>query len=264
VVIDTASEESAQVLMYLAQRAAHAFVAKRTMRYDVAVENGKWTVTEEGDVLCVAPDSRGVLESVYQRVHQRAFELASLSGWVRVHGAFATVNGRRVLIVAESGVGKTTLSSRLLFDGAIVHGDESVVLRHGLVAAVARPFHLKPGIEHLVPELESLLPSLPALDGDPPIRAFDPTVAGFAWTIDQGPVDDVVVAARVDGPSRLISISATDAMPTIVDQVFRNQEQRRAVLREVAAVLRTARCWRLDLGAVDEAARLLERIEPFG
>jgi hypothetical protein len=109
-----------------------------------------------------------------------------------------------------------------------------------------------------------LLPSLPALDGDPPIRAFDPTVAGFAWTIDQGPVDEVVVATRVDGSSQLTSISATDAMPTIVDQVFRNQEQRRAVLREVAAVLRTARCWRLDLGAVDEAARLLERIAPFG
>ena len=208
------------------------------MSYAVESTGSAFSVVEEGDALSVETDADHVLDAVYRRVHQRAFELASLLGWVRVHAALVTLAAGRVLAVGPSGVGKTTLASRLLFDGVRVDGDESVVLRNGRALAVARPFHLKPGIDDHVPELRPLWSSLPCLEGDPPIRAFDPSVAGFAWTIDDGPVHHVVPLGKElhgDGPV-LEPISATTAMPSIVDQVFRNQEPTRAVVAEVAAV----------------------------
>ena len=149
------------------------------------------------------------------------------------------------MAVGPAGVGKTTLSARLLFDGVHLQGDESVVLRDGRAVAVARPLHLKPGVEDLVPELRPVLASLPFLDGDPPIRAFDPTVAGLAWTLDEAPVDEVLVLERaVDADSALEPMAATEAMPEIIAQVFRNQEPTSAVMAQVAGVLRVARCWR--------------------
>jgi hypothetical protein len=246
-------------LDYLTQRAAHAFAPKRAMSYVVESTDAGFSVIEEGDVLSVEADANAVLDAVYRRVHQRAFELASLLGWVRVHAALATLTGGRVLAVGPSGVGKTTLASRLLFDGRRVHGDESVVLRNGRAIAVARPFHLKPGIDHHVPELRPLWSSLPCLQGDPPIRAFDPSEAGFSWTIDDGPVHHVVLLERGDGHrSALEPMGATAAMPLLVNEVFRNQEPTRAVMAEVAAVLESATCWRLRIVDPAAAADLLD------
>lgn len=265
VVITTSSQAVTDALAYMTQGAEHSFSARRTMTYDVADAPDGFAISEEGDALAAVPDARAVLDQVYRRVHQRAFELGSLLGWVRVHGALATIGDRRVLAVGPSGVGKTTLSLRLLFSGTPVHGDESVMLQNGRAVAVARPFHLKPGIVSLVPEVSGLFDALPSLDGDPVIRAFDPSLAGFTWTIDDAPVDDVVVLERsADGRSTLEPVRATEAMPFIVEEVFRNQEPTRAVLAEVAAVLRSAACWRLRLGDPAEAARSLHATGGLG
>ena len=228
VVIESPSHEVLDALAYMTQQAAHTFAPKRAMSYVVESTGSAFSVFEEGDSLSVEADASGVLDAVYRRVHQRAFELASLLGWVRVHAALVTLAGGRVLAVGPSGVGKTTLASRLLFDGAQVHGDESVVLRNGRALAVARPFHVKPGIDDHVPELRPLWSSLPCLEGDPPIRAFDPSVAGFSWTIDDGPVDHVVLLERGDGRGAALEpLGATAAMPSLVEEVFRNPRNRR-------------------------------------
>jgi hypothetical protein len=246
-------------LRYLVQHAEQALEPVLRMAYAVDERDGIYVVKEEGDELATGLDASAVLDIVYRRVHQRAFEFASLQGWVRVHGAVVDVNGRRLLLVGASGAGKSTLVLRLLFDGFAAHGDESALVRDGRMIAVPRPFHLKVGVGSVVPEVRPLLNEMPCLDGDVPVRAFDPTTAGLAWHIDEASVDDVVVLDPVHGrTSQLEDASAAGSMQEIVDQVFPNQETRAAVIREVAAVLRTARCRRLRLGDVGEAAGLLE------
>lgn len=263
VTIDNSSAAIADELRYLVQHADQAIAPTMSMRYEVrerATATG-FVVFEQGDELSVESDAVSVLDTLYRRIHQRAFEFASLQGWVRMHGAVVDVDGHRVLLVGASGVGKSTLVLRLLFDGAAVHGDESALVHDGHVLAVPRPLHLKPGVDDLVPEMAPFMASLPCLDADPPVRAFDPTTAGLAWRIDETRLDDLVLVERAHGGwSSLEPAGAAASMPEIVEQVFPNQESRAAVIREVAAVLRTAKCWRLRLGDVAEAAGLLESI----
>lgn len=261
ITIETSSPPVRDTLRYLVQHADQRMTPVRSMHYEVIGDADEFVVLEEGDELSTGLDRVAVLDVLYRRIHQRAFELASLRGWVRVHGAVVDLGGRRALLVGTSGVGKTTLSLRLLFDGVAVHGDESALVRDGRVLAVPRPFHLKPGVDDVVPEVAQLLAGLPCLDGDPPVRAFDPTTVGIAWTIDEAPVDDVVLVETArDEPSALATASATASMPDIVEEVFPNQETRGDVIREVSAVLRTARCHRLRLGDVGEASGLLCRM----
>jgi hypothetical protein len=275
----------ARALRYLATGARHQPPQLATMHYRVVALDdgglaggGPWRVDEEGDHLDTVADPESVLDLVYRRVHQRAFELASLRGWVRLHAATVDLDThrvgdpvaegsgppvRRVLLVAPSGTGKTTLACRLLFDGQAVGADESTLVREGRSLPVARRFHLKPGAEAVVAELDAHLDGLPGLvDGS--VRAFDPSEAGFAWTIAERPVDHVVLVDRLararggtDPPGELVPASAVEVMPELVDQSFPHQEPTGALLAQVAALLRQARCWRLRMGAIDQASILV-------
>lgn len=232
------------MLGYLAQSARQHIEVETSVVTSVDPSSDGFTISEDGQPIATALDARAVLDVVYQRVHQRLFDHASLSGWVRAHAALVETGGRRVALCGPAGVGKTTLAVRLLFDGVAVHGDESVLLRDGESLAVPRPFHLKPGIEGHVPEIAPLLSSLPEVSDGTPVRAFDPTRAGFAWEIAPGRIDDVVLLERAEDTS-LEPVTATSAMQGIVEQVFLLHEPKGSVVREVAAVLRTARCFRL-------------------
>ena len=260
--LDAATPEVAAALRYLVTGAGHDFPALATMHYAVTSGAGGHQVREEGDDLATVDHPADVLDLVYRRVHQRAFELASLRGWVRLHAAVVDLaggpawSGPRVLLVAPSGTGKTTLACRLLLDGQAVAGDESTLVRDGLALPVARRFHLKPGLEAAVADLTPRTGDLPGLvDGS--VRAFDPSEAGFAWTIGVRRVDHVVLVERRPGAGGLEPASAVQAMPEVVDQSFPHQEATGALLAQVAAVLRAARCWRLGVDTPAEASILV-------
>jgi hypothetical protein len=252
-----AEPEIAEALRYLVNGAAHRFEAVATMHYLVrTTQDGTHQIYEESDLLESVADPESVLDVVYRRVHQRAFELASLRGWVRLHGAVADGAGGRTLIVAPSGTGKTTLSCRLLLDGVAVSADESVIIRDGISIPVARRFHLKPSLEEVVPDLRPYANHLPSLmDGS--VRAFDPSEAQFSWDIEEVQVTNVILLERGSGPSTLLPVSAVTVMPEIVAESFPHQEPKGDLLSQIAKLLTQARCWRLRMNSVAAAAELL-------
>jgi hypothetical protein len=257
--LDTTGAEPdvAEALRYLVTGAKHHFDAVSTMHYVVRADtDGTHRVYEEGDFLDSAPTAESVLDLVYRRVHQRAFELASLRGWVRLHGAVVDCAGGRVLLIAPSGTGKTTLSCRLLLDGVGVAADESVMIRHGASVPVARRFHLKPNIEEVIPDLRPYTDHLPSLK-DGSVRAFDPSEAQFPWDIEEVQVTHVVLLERSSGPPTLLPVSAVTVMPEIVAESFPHQEPKGDLLSQIARLLTEARCWRLHMGSVTGAAQLL-------
>jgi hypothetical protein len=247
----------AEALRYLVNGAEHHLPALAVMHYSVAtMADGSHVVSEEGDALEAVDSADGVLDLVYRRVHQRAFELASLRGWVRLHAAVVDGAGGRTLIVAPSGTGKTTLSCRLLLDGAAVAADESVMIRGGIALPVARRFHLKSDLEAAVPDLRPYTTDLPSLSGGS-VRAFDPSEANFPWSVKQARVAHVVLLERGVERSTLAPGSAVAVMPEIVAESFPHQEPTGALLAEIAAVLSRARCWRLRMHSVNRAATLV-------
>jgi hypothetical protein len=126
---------------------------------------------------------------------------------------------------------------------------------------VARRFHLKPDAEIVLPDLEPLVAGLPARAGRS-IRAFDPGEAGFGWSIDERPVDHLILLSRSDGPVAISPASSVEAMPDIVAETFRHQEPVGSLLREIATLVRLARCWRLVAGPVPDAAMLVRSLPP--
>ena len=126
-------------------------------------------------------------------------------------GLVGLADGRRVLLAGTTQIGKTTTIIRLLLDGAQVHGDEYVLVRDAVAIAVPRLMRLEPRTIALLPELAlaQLLPELP--DGS--ARMLDPSWIAGDWSIDAGPIDEVIVLDGRGERARLQPAAATDVMP---------------------------------------------------
>jgi len=215
-----------------------------------------YQIFDGGDLCATAETPEEVLDIVYMRVNRRAMELASLKGWVRMHGAVAGLGGHRVAVVGAGASGKTTLAVGLLCDGVNVEADESFLARDGDVLGVPRRLHVKPGTVAFVSAAPWLLDA-PEL-GPLPIRVVDPTEHGFAWDLPIGPIQDLILLQRTDGPSRLEPLPASRAVQEIMGQVFPVLEPRRVIVRQAAQLASFARCHALHAGPDGAAPGLVK------
>jgi hypothetical protein len=245
-----------ELLELITQRAKHPFLPQARVRITVlgSTRTGM-RILDGGDLLATVETPEEVLDSVFTRVYRRASELASLKGWLRVHGAVAGVGGRRVVVIGPSGAGKTTLALGLLDVGAAVEVDESFVTCGPEVVGVARRFHVQP-------DTADVLGCCPWLDDSPrlgisPIRAVDPTEHGFAWSLPAGPVEHVVVLRRTDGASSVEEAPFGLVVQEIITQVFPLLEARSVIVRQASQLAKAARCHVLSSGPDRRAARLV-------
>jgi hypothetical protein len=238
--------------------AGHPVAARRDAHYTVRAAAGGFVITEEGDPLTTVATVAEAADAIHVRAHRRAFELASLSGWARVHAAtvdLATIEGRRVrvLVVGPSGAGKTTLATRLLLDGADVQGDESVLVRRGESLAVPRALHLKPGAAALLPDLDAVLPTLPVV-GE--VTVLDPARVDRPVTLQLAPVAHVVLltgpahAAATQDPAA-VTCSPVDGgavLEALLVDAFPLTETKSRMVSVLAGAMVSARGHRLTSG----------------
>lgn len=207
-------------LRYLVNHAEQPGTARGTLRYRVE-GTGPYRLFENDDALREVATPDDVLFVVYQRIQRWVVDHLALGGWSHLHAGLAQIGDHRFVLIGPKGRGKTTLSLRLLFDGALVEGDESVFVRDDEIMALPRPFHLKAGSELVVPELAPLVEALPRTIGDgAPIRAFDPALAGLPWRLQRGPIHAIVVLKPRSAVARVAPASTGDVLPDLLEQVF--------------------------------------------
>jgi hypothetical protein len=229
-------DEVGRAIGLLRQGAAHGIGPLADIDMKVEGADGHFVILDRGDPLATVESPRQVLDAVFERVHRRAFELASLLGWVRFHGAVLSVGRRRLALTGSSGSGKTTLAAATLMEGGEVESDESFLTRDGHVIAVPRRWHVRPATLDLLPEA-SWLNGAPVLDGDPPLRLVDPSEHGFNWPLPNGPVDAVVVLSGGGaGESVLARLDGTSVVRSLVNESFPLSESRAAVVRHASAL----------------------------
>ena len=257
VLIDVADPDAARELQRMYQRAEHQRAPVASVRLTVSGDatNG-YRIADGDDMFACVPSPRAVLDEVFARTYRRAFELASLKGWVRFHGAVATVAGRRLAIVGASGAGKTTMAVALLARGHAVETDESFVARHGEVLGVSRRLHVKDGPPGLVAGT-TWLPDAPILDARERLRVVDPSDHGFAWQLPVGPVDAIVVVERTGECSGIEPVGAGPVIQGLIAESFPVVEPRAAVVREATNLVRGRATHVLRNGPDGHAPRLL-------
>jgi hypothetical protein len=230
----------------------------RELHYAVAATSDGYAVAEEGDALAAVGTPEEAADLVHVRAHRRAFELASLAGWARIHAATVDLDGVRVLVVGPSGAGKTTLATRLLLDGADVQGDESVLVRRGASLAVPRALHLKPGTERVLPELAPVLPSLPVVNA---VTLLDPARLDRPVQLRVEPVTYVVLLAgraKPSGDVECIAIDGGAVLEALLTDAFPLTETKARIVSVLAGAMVSARGFRLTWGppaAMVEALR---------
>jgi hypothetical protein len=255
--VDIEDRAAYELVGLTVQRARQHIETQAQIRITVlGSESQGYRLLDAGDLYASVETPEAVLDQVSMRVYRRAMELASLKGWLRVHGAVAGIGGRRVAVIGDVAAGKTTLSVGLLCEGANVEVDESFLTRDGQVVGVARRLHVKPGTVAMLPSA-SWLEAAPKL-GPLPVRVVDPTEHGFAWELPVGPIQDLVVLRRTEGPSSVEPMVPSLVVQEVLDQVFPVLEPRRDMVRQASMLAASAHCHLLQAGPDGSAPGLIK------
>lgn len=133
--------------------------------------------------------------------------LASHGQWPMLHGASIVVGGKRMLLLAEKGQGKSTLAVHMLAAGHAVEGDEHIAIGDDEVVARPRTLRVKPGTFKIIPGLPDRITQTPMLktwDGVE-VYAVSPELFGRPWHINQGPVHACLVLSPNRGGRSVVS-----------------------------------------------------------
>jgi len=236
-------ERLAAWLDVMLSRATQRYPVSRVHRFAVRQEDGGYRILEDGVAVGFerGPDSAGY--ALTARIHRLA--LAALPDFTKVHAGCATWQGRRLLAVGPPRAGKTTLMTRLVFEGFAVHGDELVLLKDGSALPYPRRFGVREPTLGLIPQLAERAPG--------PL-VTDPSALGFDWVVEPAPVAAVFYLEPNHGGRTLLTPCPKHVMAQrIMAQSTGPSGGKPQWIRDVCAILEPASSHALVVGDLDEA-----------
>lgn len=181
---------------------------------------------------------------------------------VHLHGAALAVPGRdeSLLVIGDSGCGKTTLTLGLMLRGFTPFGDDVILLEPDSLAArpVRRAFHIEPGTRAILAALAT-----------PPTWRLDVAPAGYfwppAWADTPRPARHVLFPELVPGARPCLTrLSPVEAAPLLLTQSGSLEHAPRQTLATVARLTAQAACHRLVAGDLTETVSLIAALTLAG
>lgn len=200
----------------------------------------------------------GTSHHLLHRAHQilRHLMVAETPGCPIIHGASIVVDGKRILLMAGKGVGKTTLSLKCLAAGLTVEGDEHVVVRDRDLVARPRTLRVKQGSIAVLPELAPQIVGSPHIadwNGDL-IYSVVPRLAGQKWAIRPGRADALVfLTANHGGISSIKPLTANEAFERLIKTTYLPDVYRAAAFGRLRILVAGAQCTEMRLGCLETA-----------
>ena len=240
-------EEFLSELDGLVQHASQRHPVSRRYRFEVARTNDGYRLSEDGRDLEGRSDARSTAELLYVRMHELALD--ALPEFTKVHAGCADWSGKRVVVVGPARSGKTTLMTRLLYEGFAVHCDDIVLLNRGGVLPFPRRFRIR---SHALPLLPQIAPFAAELRETREHLAVDPTRLGFNWRIDAAPADAVLfLEPNHGGKTELEACPKVSMAERLMAQSNPPAAGVRDWVRDVCGVLENAGCFVLRCGDLD-------------
>ena len=252
-------------LDYLAQDARQDFAVTGRLHVTALLEDKAYRILEEGRELAIRHDPDAALDFLYSHCYERA-NTKFPAGTVMLHAACGRLggyqDGKRFLLIGDSGTGKTTVILQLAALGVAVEGDEIAVVMPGGIAALPRRFHVKSRSLTELPWLPPGSERQPFYESAPGsyIFAVSPHALGYDWEIRHGPIDAVFyLEANHGGQPRLEELARTRMVELAMQQLRLPDARDRSWLAPLCAALSHATAHRLIVGRLDKTVELLVR-----
>jgi hypothetical protein len=227
---------------------------------------GRWDATIDSTIggrkePLIGLDGLHLAENVYRTVHRDVMTAADTELWTRLHAALVDCNGVRVAIAGHSGAGKTTLALALALRGAQLRADEGVFIRGTEAVGLPRRVHLKAGTFDVLPDIKAhdslYLPYTPS------VWALDPSTLPATPNVDSAVrgIDLVLILDKWDGgPTRVATMPAPQAIQSLAEQSALWSDNHGLTLRNIAALLSNAPCYRMIRHHGDTGADTVEEL----
>jgi hypothetical protein len=243
-------EEILSALDGMVQHASQQYPVSRRHRFEASWAGDGYRLREDGRELDSRGDARSAAHLLNVRMHELAIE--ALPEFTKIHAGCADWRGKRLVAVGPGRSGKTTLMTRLLYEGFAVHCDDIVLLRRGDVLPYPRRFRIRTHALALLPQIAQLAAGMP--EGEEHL-ALDPSELGFEWRIDPAPADAVLFLEPNHGGATELEVCSKVAMAErIMSQSTPPAGGGRDWVRDICKMLEDAACYVLRCGDLSTGA----------
>ncbi|MCI0453367.1 MAG: hypothetical protein L0Y68_00040 [Candidatus Dadabacteria bacterium] len=252
--IRTECKSLAQQLDFITQDAHQDFPTLSETVYDIRREDEQFQILNNGKLCNTTSDRSSLIYNLLGLIHSRVFK--SITGCILIHTGCGEYNGKRFLIVGDKGTGKSTLMTRLLFEGFRIDGDELVLVHNEKVTPFPRRFLIKESSIHLLPQVKSMIDSVPYIQADngSKIYSFSPSDAGFSWKIETRKAEFFFyLEPNHGGETRVEKCPKYLMVQKVMPRTFLSNTHDHLKIGQLCRMIDDSDCYILRLGNLDSA-----------